>query len=76
MCNCCDNYKNTGEIIEEDNGGGNQPSPETTEVVTPLRASCWMPPHAPTKSLAQRTVAAPDHDIFVLEDAVDIVATN
>ena len=28
MCNCCDNYKNTGEIIDE--GGGEEPGVETT----------------------------------------------
>jgi len=28
MCNCCDNYKNTGEIIDE--GGGGEPGVETT----------------------------------------------
>jgi len=32
MCNC-DNYKNTGEVIDDDNGGGTTPSPDTTEVI-------------------------------------------
>ena len=29
MCNCCDNYKNTGEIIDE-GGGGGEPGVEPT----------------------------------------------
>ena len=34
MCNSnCDIYNNQGELIEEDNGGGNGPSPDTTEVI-------------------------------------------
>ncbi len=33
MCNCCENYNNQGELIEEDNGGGSTPSPDITEVI-------------------------------------------
>ena len=32
MCNCCENYNNQGELIE-DNSGGSSPSPETTELI-------------------------------------------
>jgi hypothetical protein len=32
MCNCCENYNNQGELIEEDNGGST-PSPDNTEVI-------------------------------------------
>ena len=33
MCNCCDNYKNTGEIIDE-GGGGNEPVEPTLHYTT------------------------------------------